>query len=179
MKRYLLLTILLLQTTAQATVYRSVDEEGNVVFTDQKKPGSEKIKVEPPTVVKPLSKPSQPATSSPVVDTAAKPAKFPGYTSIKIVQPPNDTVVRDNAGAIAVQFESEPPYSKESGHVVIVELDGKEYGQRFQSSTFALENIDRGTHVLRISLSDEKTNKLLISSDKVTIHLKRFSRVNP
>lgn len=179
MKRYLLLTIFVLQATAQATVYRSVDEKGNVVFTDHKVPGSEEVKVEPPIVVKPLSKPAQPEINASEQPKSTAEVKFAGYKSITIEQPQHDAVVRDNTGAIAIRFESDPPYSEELGHEVVVQLDGKEYGQRFESSSFTLENIDRGTHVLRVSLSDKKTGKLLISSGEITIHLKRFTRSNP
>ena len=167
--RYLLIMLIFLVCTATGAqeIYRTVDQNGNVVFSDVPTKGSEKIKLKETTTIKSLaSEPSSLVTAPDPKQTASIP-----YKSISITAPANDEAIRDNAGNVSIKVALEP--ALRPGHQVVVYLDGKETTGG-SSNVFNLENIDRGTHQLRASVKDPDGH-IVISSKSTTFHLLRHS----
>ena len=153
--------------TAQ-TVYRSVDKDGNMVFSDTPVEGAEEIEIKEVQTI-----PALPVSSGEVLSTPA-PEEKP-YTSLKIASPGNDEAIRDNAGNLNVIIEINPQL--QSMHKLTLYLDGGEYGSS-SSTTFNLINLDRGTHQLRVVVQDP-AGKILTSTPSITFHMLRASVSRP
>lgn len=167
--RYLLFCLLLpVLAPAHADIYRSVDKDGNVVFSDQPSEGAKKIEVQDAQTIK-----LPPAGKFKYQPPATPPA--PRYTGVAVVQPADDQPVRQNDGNITVQVSVTP--ALKSGDVVSLLMDGKEVASG-PATSFTLKNVDRGSHTLqaRVQGSD---GKVWSSSTSVTFHLLRHSIIKP
>ena len=156
-----------------AAVYKSVDEDGNVTFSDTPSPGAEEIEIkEVPTV------PSRvPNTDFSSDDGNEGRNAEPGsrYDNIAIVSPENDTAIRNNAGSLSVSVSIQPALAQ--SHQVVLFMDGTE-AARSRSPVFQFSNVDRGTHTLTAAIVDGDGNEL-IRSDSVSFTLHRHSVQQP
>ena len=57
-------------------------------------------------------------------------------------------------------------------------MDGSPVGQPQTSPYFSLNNVDRGTHQLAVTVIDEDTKKQIQTSETITFHLLRASILN-
>jgi hypothetical protein len=171
MRNLLLIAGFLLAAPAFAGIYKSVDEHGNVIFTDQPTPGAEMIEKKEIPVIE----------TRPVVlpESAAPPVgeDEEGYQRIEITSPANDSAVRQNDGNVSVSVALEPPLIIEGGHELVLYLDGSEYG-RSSSPAFQMINLDRGAHNLVVAVVDGDGNELL-RSKPVNFTLHRHSALHP
>jgi len=169
----------LVSMSVQAALYKWVDENGEVVYSDEPPhEGMEPIKpppisTTPPVKVKPRATPK----------AAAKPAKPPepekkpiNYSEFSITAPGNDDAVRNNPGNVNVSFALTPALDTASGHYINLLVDGKVTGGKIQGQSVTVPNMDRGTHTLKAEIHDQ-TGKLLKSSNTVTFHLLRYSKL--
>lgn len=169
--RYFTLALLLLLSFASGAhdIYRKVDKDGNVIFTDVPSDDAEKIQLKETTTIKSLDvEPSSPATRLQEVQSIP-------YKSLSIVNPKNDEAIRDNAGNVTVEISIEPALM--TGHEVVVYLDGEEK-TKGAGTAFDLENIDRGTHQIRVSIKDPQGH-IVASSRSTTFHIMRQSVIAP
>lgn len=153
-------------TIGAQEIYRTVDKDGNVVFSDKPSKGSEMIKLKDTTIIKSLK--SEPTS---LINSVPEEKKIIPYKSISITTPLDDEAIRNNAGDISVKVEMEPMLRP--GHEVVLYLDGSEK-IKGKGGAFNLKNIDRGTHQLRASVKDSEGH-ILISSKSTTFHLLRPS----
>jgi Domain of unknown function (DUF4124) len=167
---YALLLLLAVACAAHAeTVYKIVQPDGTVVYSDQPAPGAQKLDVKPIQTYQP---PALPDTSA---GAAASPAKagaktpFDGYTKFVISSPVPDATVRDNNGVVAVTLQIEP--ALQPGHKVEIRLDGKAIGTG-RSTSVTLTSVDRGTHTVDAVVMDA-SGKTLATTPPVTFHLHR------
>ncbi|MBF8270754.1 MAG: hypothetical protein HW386_2463 [Gammaproteobacteria bacterium] len=154
---------------AQAQVYRSVDKDGNVIFTDQATEGAVKVEIKELETIKSLE------TTSPAPSQAQDQTQEKIYDSLEITNPQNDLAIRENAGNLTVTVAVTPELR--SGDNLMLYLDGTKYASG-QSTSFQLQNIDRGTHQLRVAISD-RDGQEQISSTPVSFHMLRYSVANP
>jgi hypothetical protein len=147
------------------TVYRSVDEDGNIVFSDKPTDGAEEIDVKDAQTV---NLPS----AGPFKYTPPKKEQPLQYTDIAIVSPANDTAIRDNEGNITVSVMLEPGLNSDRGDQLALYMDGAQVSVG-SSPQFELNNIDRGTHTLKASVVDNG-GKAIISSSPVSFTILRF-----
>jgi len=172
MKRLLPLLCLLTSPPLGAGIYKTIDEEGNVYYSDRPTPGAEKVELPPPTVYTP---PKLPAAGSPAASkqTDSKPA----YESLRILSPKPDEAIRSNNGDLIVEWAVDPPLKRRQGHRLMLILDGQEVpatGGRHQ-----FKNLDRGTHTLSARILDRR-GRVLAEAEPVTFHLLRISIItNP
>jgi hypothetical protein len=163
---------------ATAQFYKSVDEEGNIVYSDTPTPGAEQLKPPPISTVEGRPVPKEQAEPDASSDETAgdEVEKKPPtrYTKFSIVQPQNDVTIWDNTGAIPVSLQLEPPLDTENGHSIWVYVDGSAVVRKSQSLVQPLSGIDRGTHKIRAEVRDQK-RKTLKRTQNVTVHLKRAS----
>lgn len=159
--RYLLIIALFITLPLSAEVYRSVDKDGNVVFSDEESPGSEKVIVpEVQTISPPAAGPS----------TYKRPAlKTMAYKELAVASPADDEAVRDNAGNISVSVTFQPELF--FGDTLVLYMDGTEVGSNKQGS-FSLKNVDRGTHQLRAVIKDSN-GRIRKSSKSSSFHMLR------
>lgn len=150
----------------KAEVYKQVNPDGSVEFTDVPKSDDEA-----PLPLRPMSTfkapPVTPISSSP----ASSKATISQYTNISITSPANEATIRDNAGNLTVTVSLAP--SLQPGHKMVLFDNGTNLGES-TSGSFTLSNVDRGTHVLSVQVQDT-SGKVLLASEPVTVFLHRQS----
>ena len=169
MNRYFtLLAIGLVSSTlisnTTAGVYKRVNPDGSVEFTDKPEEIGEK-----PIEVSPPSSYSPPPPPRPAAPAAATKKADVSYESVSISSPAHDATIRDNEGNISVSVSVKP--GLQTGHSFILMMDGKEAGKGPQNS-FQLKNVDRGSHNFSVQVIDG-TGKIMVQSKSVTVHLHR------
>jgi len=153
----------------QAQVYKSVGKDGSVIFSDQPTDGAVEVQVKELETVKSLETP--PLPDAPKIQ--AQQQKI--YADLKITSPENELAIRDNAGNLDVSVTIKPDLRSE--HKLVLYLDGNTYSTG-NSPVFKLQNVDRGTHQLRVAVVDADGHQL-IDSKSVSFHMLRFSAIKP
>ncbi len=172
--RYLIFCFILTSSNTFAAMYKQVDEEGNVNYTD-KPPYSGAIPLDtpeltsiPPTKV-PKKKPKKNQT-----EINSQETKVTKYKSLRVEAPANDETIRDNNGNFSVSIAIEPALDVSQGHYIRVLIDGKALPEKMKSTSISLTNIDRGSHKIKAVVRNKK-GKVLRQSKTITVHLKRNS----
>jgi len=156
---------------ASDQVYKKINEDGTVEYSDRPIEGAERIKV-----------PKGSTYSAPPVTTSK--AGAPGqsqaepefsYQRLAILEPKNDAQIRSNQGNVSAMAEVSP--GLQAGHKFQWLLDNQPL-VGMNSLKLKLQNVDRGTHTLQLTIIDSD-GKQLMASDKVTFHLLRHSAANP
>jgi len=149
--------------TAQAEIYRWVDEQtGAVVYSDQPGKNAKPVKIRGSSHYD-----SRAVAQSQVPKEQNTP---PLYSSLTIITPTNDSTVRDNTGNVPVSLGLSPTLQK--GHSVVLTFDGADIP--LPSTRFIIKDVERGTHKLIAKVMD-KDGKVLISSKVSQFHMKRHS----
>lgn len=139
------------------TVYKTVDEDGNIIFTDKSSENAEEIRIdELQTIDNP--NPAKYKTSP------KQPKKDPGYNSITVTKPVNGEGIRSNNGNVSISVSIEP--ALKPGHKITISMDGKEIGS---GSSVSLQNVDRGTHSVSASVADGAGKKLISTSSSFSL----------
>lgn len=154
-----------LVTPAMAEVYKRVNPDGSVEFTDV--PASEE---EQPIALPPASTYRAP-TLAPTQQKATPTVTATRYTALTIVSPANEATLRDNAGNVEVKVSLSP--ALQSGHQLVLLVDGSSQGG-VSGNSISLTNLNRGSHQLQAEVRDAE-GKSLISSAAVTVYLHRHS----
>ena len=159
-----------------AGVYRWVDQNGQIHFSDQPRAGAEQIKLKETSIYTPPSASETGAAnpeaqeSEPVPPENASAAA--NYESISIASPENNQVIRSIDGMVNVSVELRPGLL--AGHKIRIYLDGVRAAQDLESTQITLQNTDRGTHALQVSVIDENNNELKRSS-AMSFHMLRLA----
>lgn len=168
--------LLLLAFNVNAIVYRSVDESGNVIYSDTLAPvkGGEEIEIN----VTPGYTPVSPPVIEEIEETESEASELeePSY-QISIVSPEYNQSIWGNTETVTVEVAIEPELSQERGDMIQFQLDGKKVGNAQSSTSFFLTNIERGSHIIIASVID-KAGKVLKRSRSVLFHLHRRSLIN-
>lgn len=152
-----------------AAVYKSVDAQGNVVYTDEPSGDAKPLKLPPlSTIPAPSYKSS---TQSPA---ELEQSAVVDYQQISIVSPTQDATLRDNTGAIPVNVVLEPELNSAAGHRFRYYLDGQAQGKPTESAQISLENVHRGSRTVAAAVVDSSGQELIRSSP-VQFHLHRHS----
>lgn len=166
-----LLTLLLPSSLLAAEVYRYVDPERGVEYSDTPRPGAERIVIPDPSVAPVVRTLPREVADDPVADPPTDTALI--YVSIAITDPADQDTLRDNAGNLIVAVSLDPPLQVDFGHRLRLLLDGA-VAEEGPSDHFALNEVDRGTHTLQavvIGLDGEP----LATSDVTTFYLHRMT----
>jgi hypothetical protein len=160
----------LFANTASAAVYKTVDEHGNVVYTDDPAGHGEPIKLPPLSTVPPPKYLQAPANSA---DEGAGTASS-GYRQLTITAPTQDETLRDNTGNVPVTAKVTPELNAPAGDRLQYFLDGQPYGQPTDSQKLLMPNLDRGEHTVSVAVVSP-SGKELSHSDDVRFYLHRQS----
>ena len=162
---------LLMPPYTQAAIYKIVDEEGNVHYSDQPSPGAKEVDLPPPSVYTP------PKMTNPTRSVVEQKDSRTVYQGLRILTPKNDEAIRSNNGDLSVRLEVKPRLKRRQGHRLVLLLDGKPVEVKGTSHQF--NNLDRGTHTLSARVED-RNGSILIEADPITFHLLRNSIItNP
>lgn len=169
MRLFIYTVLITFAAAASADVYRSVDEDGNIIYSDTPSEGAEKIDLREAQTVE-----SQPGTESFQYEPPESDPP-PRYKEVAITSPQNDESIRANSGNITIRMSVNP--SLRPGDSLVLTMDGKEIASG-RSTSVSLENVDRGTHSLSARVVG-RDGKSLVSSDPVKFHLMRHSIQHP
>jgi hypothetical protein len=148
-------------------VYEKTDSEGNTLYTDYPDPGANKLDASSLTnanSIQPAIKQAQSNTQS-VKNSSAKAKQT--YTVFDL-QTPAEQQHFHNEHSIAVTIKIDP--ALQSGDKIQLYLDGKAYGEALASTSFTLNEVDRGIHQLSASLFNPQ-GSLLKSTKTITIYV--------
>jgi hypothetical protein len=163
----LIFALLFGSTAAQADkVYKSVDAQGNVLYTDQPLKGAQEIKI------------AKQAISAPLGSFASLDEDRFRYSAVRFGAPTNQGTIRDNDGNVKVAVDVVPPLRADRGDQIRLSLDGSVLDADLSSSGVVLSGMDQGTHILQAAVTD-KDGRVLIRSDPVEFYLKHWSIDNP
>ena len=169
--KYGFVILLLLTQVVQADVYKSINADGEVEFSDVPGTGSERVKLPEVSTYKPP--PPKPSPAS--VSAAEVPAP---YESFKVSAPDNEATIHDNEGIATLSLSLEPALLADSGHRIQYFLDGKPEGKPETGLSHTYRDIERGTHTLSATVVDVEGGAI-ISADPVTIYLHKASILHP
>ncbi|WP_286264303.1 DUF4124 domain-containing protein [Thalassotalea atypica] len=147
----------------QAKVYVWRDENGVLVFSDSPRADAEEVKVRDDTL-------TLPSVDTSILDI--KPQVIDESYEVVITQPENNATIRDNSGSVYISGGIKPIFKR--GHKIQLYLDGNPHKKPQTHSMFALRNIDRGEHQIKMDLIDDK-GKVIASSEAVTFYMHRTS----
>lgn len=163
--------LLLTTATAHAEVYRHVDAQGNVTFSDEPMQGSEEIRMKPVTTIT-LPKPEAVRQTDRLLEEVER--EGAAYESVSLVYPENDQAFHSGNGDVTFEVRSTPALRR--GHRYEVTLDGQPVGQS-TSHSITVNNIDRGTHNAGVHIVDRDGIQVK-SGQPVTFTIHRPSRLN-
>jgi hypothetical protein len=171
MKIRLFLLLFLVTPLLQAEIFKWVDQEGNVHFSDQNLNGSTPVELRPATVIEtPTDPPSaQRQENSPQAKAPAGPA----YESVRILKPADDESIRSSGeDPINVMIESSPGLA--DGDSYRLSMNGQVVASDLSSGLVPLENVERGSHTLMVEIVGKSGNSL-ISSEEISFHVLRVA----
>jgi hypothetical protein len=153
-------------------VYKWIDENGVVHYSDQPHENAEKVQLKAPQTYSapaaPARAPQQPR------DTTSKPG--PAYQSCAISEPANDQTFMNTysvTAGVTVQPAVRP------GDTAVVLLDGQRVpGVPASGGQFTISPVDRGTHSIQMSVQDS-TGATVCTSPTVTFHVQQPSVQSP
>jgi uncharacterized protein DUF4124 len=154
-----------------AVVYKWVDADGIVHFSDQPSPGAEKIYTSSPSTVAAGST-LRSQGGAPQAPRSVAPSGL-GYSEFSIASPVNDqTFFGDDV--IAVHLNLEP--SLKPNQSITWHLNGKQLDT--EATAFSLPHLDRGTYALAATITDQLTSASQ-SSNSVTFYVRQPSALAP
>jgi len=158
-----------------AQVYKVVDKDGNVTYTDQPPAdGSGPIELKPISVIEAPTYQTAPAAGA--AEDAAEGDKEmslsylrKNYKDFAIGSPqPEESVWRPD-GPIPVAWNTK--YALQDGMQVTIFVDGKQHSTTTQQMV-AMANLDRGEHTLTAELRDAK-NRVIAQAAPVTFFVRQ------
>jgi Domain of unknown function (DUF4124) len=155
---------------ATPTVYKWVDENGVIHFSDQPHENAEKVELKAPQT---YSAPKTPARS---VSLPKETKPGPVYQSCAISEPANDQMFM-NAFEVTAGVTVQPALRPADS--VVVTLDGQRVpGVPARGGQFTISPVDRGTHSIQMVVQDS-SGATLCSSPAVTFHVQQPSLQSP
>jgi hypothetical protein len=173
--RGLLLLLSVIHThPVSAEIYRLVDDNGYVSFSDQPHPQATLIEVNSLPTYTPVQHNFDVSEVKSIEENIVN--NVPDY-QVEIISPTDEQVFWENSGTVTVHIKLEPELDTNRGDLIKVILDGKQVGEPQTSPVVSLTNMDRGLHSLNVTVvsSDQQ---VLSSSETITFQLHRRSIIN-
>ncbi len=168
----ILLLCLFSLANANEEVYKSVDEQGNVTFTDQAEEGAEAVEVKPtntvtlpevpPLIEDPLD------TQEETAETEEKVSRTGYYKKLEILYPEQDLSIRDIElpTSLDIRVALQPELLADEGHGFRYYINGAMNAELTTLSVMRVEDLYRGAYMIKVIVVDED-NQQLIESETV------------
>lgn len=158
-------------TPAQATVYKYIDENGQVAYGDKPVEGAKQLKLRGRPTRDTDDQGGDDATATNDPDDAGRMKKQPviKYQSLEILTPKNNKTVHGSTGNVEVVMLATPKLQND--HSLVITLDGKEIANG-RHANLSLTEVPRGAHKLMARITDKK-GVTLVQAPTVTFHVKR------
>ena len=168
----LLVSLLAFSATGQE-IFRTTDEHGNVVFTDQPPAGS--AKGERVELQQTNTTPATRVPPKPTPEPAEEAPEFPDFV-VAITAPANETTIAMGPGNFSVSANVQPSLTK--GTLLQLYLDSEPWGEAQRGTSWDLTNVFRGAHDVTVAVVDEEGNQLA-DSEPVRVYVLRPSINSP
>ncbi len=165
----ILLGLFLTTLISAETVYKTVDKEGNILFSDLKTENAEVIEIQDAQAL------DIPKVRTFKLSPPEEKHKTLEYTKLEIVSPQNDVTIHSNEGNVNIDTNIEPEINTQD--TLVLYLDGEQV-EEGKNTRFLLTNVDRGTHTVDVSIKN-KDGMELKRSGRITFHLRRTSILSP
>lgn len=162
--KYLLLSTLLFSFTVDAELYKGLDDEGNVIYSDQ--PFDNSKKFTPPSLTIVDAPKVQPKEE---VIEEEKTTVYK-YTTFRIATPKNDETIW-NAPQLVVSLKLKPALNIAEGDNIWLLMDGKPLVKNSRNLSLLIDRADRGAHQLKAQIRN-KNGKIVKSTKTITVHIK-------
>ncbi len=161
------LLFLFLALPALAQIYKWVDEQGTVHYTDDPAtPGARPVKDLPGlSTYEPRQLPETVLEEEKDAEAGDSSSQQAGYRVLEVISPEPEGTVRSSPGEVPVFVALDPPLQGEDYLQVI--LDGKPWPGKFTSTVIKLENVDRGEHSIAVAVYDGKGRELKRSDSHI------------
>ena len=169
MRAFLLIALLILSASSLATVYRWVDENGKVHYSDEPKSNAEAVDLNENT------QNSMTINTPPQAKESPKTESQINY-SVTIISPQEEATIRDNNGDLTVNVSVSPQLPRGAKMTLLV--DGVVAVEPQTAPIFKLTGIYRGEHNLVVNLVTQN-GKVLASSSPRKIFLHQASVYSP
>ena len=164
MRVVILMALLAVVQASGAQVYKIINADGSISYSDRPQEGSEEVDV--PT----LQTYEAPTDLESAGQSADAPA-YPEYTLFEVTKPVHNETFRDNGGFVAIQLTLKPGLFRD--HEVSIFIDGKDLG-RSRATSVTLQSVDRGSHTVHGVIRDAE-GKEVERTGGVTFHLHKSS----
>jgi len=145
------------------TVYKIINPDGSISFSDEPQDNAEKMEVAPITTVPAIN-----IKKNHRVSQTSKPVE-PGsyYQKLTISNPSNGAAFHSGESNIPVNVEVEP--NLKYGDAFVLLLDGKIVATQ-REQAFNLKHVPRGTHELELKIIDLSKKTIKSTTSKFTLH---------
>lgn len=171
----ILITLLLFSVSLNAVsleyVYKRVNPDGTVEYSDKRLEGGNVIKVPKGSTFTPSGELKAKSSANSEGDLSAKKIDY----ELAIVEPTDDQAIRSNNGNVSFRATLSPSQLQE-GYRIAWYLDEQEIPQ-LNGLVAKMKNVDRGTHQLQVNIVDDKGN-ITASSETISFHLLRVAAGN-
>lgn len=169
---FVLLGLILSLGLAQAdAVYKWVDAQGNVHYSDHPRPGAEKVQLPKTQTYQPPSTDGVP-TTAPAPDTST-PALTTGYSQFSISSPTSEENIW-YVDQIPVSVSLSP--GLRDGDTLTYQLDGQTIGPTNQT-TVDFKDVSRGQHTVSVTLN--AANGETRSAGPITFFIQQKTVLSP
>lgn len=173
-----LVTLLASPTAIAAeSIYKTISEDGSVVFTDTPKGSSAVIA---PTELNVVDTPTSSFQSTAsdsnqeLEEEAAEPQPL-SVDAVKITSPAHEQTIINPRGSILVGIETGPENGMPEGHTSEIKMDGQVVSKS-EGTLLAIPSPDRGKHIIQAVVLNAD-GVVQATSEPVTIHvMKSFVR---
>ena len=170
---FLLIACFSLGTSAQTRIYKIVDAQGNVTFTDKPPSANNRdastVKLNEINISAPTSERDRAEQTSPQDDNETK-TKY----TVSISSPPDSTTIPMGPGNFSITANVSP--ALENGAQLQLSMNGTLYGDPQTSSVWVLSNVLRGAHDFSVSVVSQDGLQL-VKSSPVRIYVLRPSKL--
>lgn len=157
---------------ATSKIYKVVNPDGSITYTDKPVPGATEFKfISKPNVVAPAPTTTTPPAARQFIDNkgqSTKPAAAINY-DLQVRSPAHEETIRSNEGKVNITASLSPS----GAGTFELYLNGALH-QKNTTPQFSLINLDRGEYKIQIRFLDQ-TGKLLASSPLSTFYLQKVS----
>lgn len=168
MSRLVILALLLSSLcVSAASIYRTTDEQGNVVYTDA--PSANGGTIEPVGIQRTNTSEPPPRIPYPNQTDGRKPEpEAPAYT-VTIINPATETSIPMGPGNFSVSIRINPSLKKYESLQLF--MDGEPWGEPQPSDFWDLTNVFRGQHDITVGVIDTDGETLAMSPPvRVFVH---------
>ena len=171
--------LLLFGVAASAQVYKWIDADGIVHYSDQPAPGAERIDLPSrPSTAVPAAQRQRTATAAPSAATGSRSATQVAapftYLSLSFSAPVAEETLWNIGGVLNVSISLQP--ALRSGDKLTLYFDGE--AREIRTTSFQLEEVWRGEHNLQAEVVDAD-GKLMIRSEPMRFYVQQTSIAKP